>query len=143
MEQLIRAIRLGDTATVRALLQQGVNPDVSGPSGRSALVLAASVARWEIVDLLLQAGANPNAANVSGLTALMLAATQNRDDAVQALLSAGADPLIEDTQHHNAPWHSRHGSVDFAVPFKWGWHVTLFGRRIFPTRSARLIKAPR
>jgi ankyrin repeat protein len=103
MELLIKAIHLGDTATVKALLKQGVNPDVSGQSGRSALVLAASVARWEIVDLLLQAGANPNAANVSGLTALMLAATQNRDEAVQALLA-------------------------------------LFGRRIFPTRSARLIK---
>jgi ankyrin repeat protein len=141
MEQLIRAIHLGDIASVKTLLKQGVNPDVSGPSGSSALILAASVARWETVDLLLQAGANPNAANVSGLTALMWAATQNRDQAVQTLLKAGADPFIEDTEHHNALWHSKHGSVSFTIPFIRGAHATLFGRRIFRTRSGRLITA--
>src|SRR5712671_3170327 len=99
MELLIKAIHLGDTATVKAILKQGVNPDVSGQSGRSALVLAASVARWEIVDLLLQAGANPNAANVSGLTALMLAATQNRDEAVQALLALFGRRIFPAAQH--------------------------------------------
>ena len=134
---------MGDTASVRALLKQRVNPDVTGPSGGTALVVAASVARWEIVDLLLQAGANPNAADVSGITALMWAATQNRDEAVQTLLAAGADPLIEDTEHHDALWHSRHGSISFTIPFNRRWHATFFGRRIFPTRSSRLIKAAR
>ena len=141
MDQLIKAIRLGDTASVRALLKQGANPDVSGPSGRSALVLAACLARWEIVHLCLQAGADPNAADVSGLTALMWAATHQRDQAVQALLEAGADPLIEDAAKHTASWHSMHGQVNFRFPFVRGAHATLFTSRIFRTRSARLIEA--
>jgi hypothetical protein len=148
VEQLIRAIYIGDTASVRVFLKQGVNPDVSGPSGGSALIVAASVARWEIVHLLLQAGANPNAADTSGVTALMRAATQNRDETVQALLEAGADPLIEDIEHHNALWHSKQRTVDFRFPyikfefpFIRAGHGTLFMRRVWRTRSARLIRA--
>jgi len=148
VEQFIRAIHFGDTASVTALLKQGLDLDVRDPLGRTALMLAASSEHGAIVDLLLEAGADPNAVDRSGHTALMRAAAHQRHQIVQALLDAGADPLVEDTAHHTAFWHSMQRTVDFRFPFikfgfpfirgAWGF---LCMPRVWRTRSARLIRA--
>jgi ankyrin repeat protein len=57
VEPLLDAVRAGDVASVRALLETGADPDVAQGDGLSALHLAARAGDIEIVQLLLGAGA--------------------------------------------------------------------------------------
>jgi ankyrin repeat protein len=85
------AVKAGDRAAVRALLQKRADVNAADPDGTTPLDWAAHADDLETVRLLLSAGANARAANRLGVTALMLAA-ENRDAAMaEALLKAGAD----------------------------------------------------
>jgi len=89
---LKEAIRSGDHATVRALIDSGT--DVNVPEADGATLLHWAV-RWdepESVDLLLGAGANADAANAYGVTPLSLACINRSVPLVARLLAAGADP---------------------------------------------------
>ena len=48
-------------ATIRALLDQGANPDVATEDGRPVLFIAVTLARAEVVSVLITAGANASA----------------------------------------------------------------------------------
>ena len=48
-------------ATIRALLDQGANPDVATEDGRPVLFVAVTLARAEVVSVLITAGANASA----------------------------------------------------------------------------------
>ena len=90
--RLKEAVRNGDDAAVRALIEQGV--DVNAPEGDGATVLHWA-ARWDnaaAVDVLLEAGARPGAANAYGVTPLSLACINRSAPVVERLLAAGADP---------------------------------------------------
>ncbi|HZO73843.1 MAG TPA: sigma-70 family RNA polymerase sigma factor [Ktedonobacteraceae bacterium] len=104
--RLLIAIRLGDAAQVRALLERApflVNTKVVWqgaqqqrcspifPIGYTALHEAAVSGRTELTDLLLDFGANPNVRTKSGLTPLSLAILYNHVDVVKLLLAHGAD----------------------------------------------------
>src|SRR5439155_7139839 len=83
----------------RALLSQGVHPDVSDrPTPLIAAVTAypRTERQLEIVRLLLAAGAKVNRQVDNGRTALMFAADFPDVEAVRMLLEAGADHNLVD-----------------------------------------------
>ena len=89
--RLKEAVRSGDHALLRALIEQGVG--VNAPEGDGATLLHWAV-RWDdvaAVDLLLQAGARPGATNEYGVTPLSLACVNRSAPVVERLLAAGAD----------------------------------------------------
>ena len=90
---LLEAIREGDVAAVRSLLQEGADPNAAQGDGLSALHLAAQEGRLDIAELLLSAGAEVDAKTKIGeYTPLHVAAGAARLSVVQALLAAGANP---------------------------------------------------
>ena len=89
-------VRRGDIPYLTYLLQKGANPDLRNGKGETALLIAASLGRGDLIDLLIKGGANPNLGNSSGETAL-IRAVQRRDlSMVRALLDLGADPDQKD-----------------------------------------------
>ena len=93
-EQLVEAVRNGDAAVVRALVERGV--DVTAPAGDGATALhwAAYADDLETAELLLRAGASVDATNDLGVTPLWVAGTNGSAGMVARLLAAGADPNI-------------------------------------------------
>jgi ankyrin repeat protein len=119
---LIVAVRRGDPAIVRLLLEAGANRDVRDATGWNALRWAKNGKSQEVVDLLervglrdggeaddallaavwkkdveavrtrLEARADPNTRDSRGVTPLVIAARNGDVDAVDLLLRAGADP---------------------------------------------------
>lgn len=72
---LVGAIRLGEPAAVRGLLDAGVDPNARDNEGVPALVVAARLAHPEMVSLLLDKGAAVSATDPGmGATALHAAA---------------------------------------------------------------------
>ena len=89
---LIQAVKSGDTAAVRMLLQKHSNVDEAEPDGTTALHWAARRDDVDIAALLIKNGANANARNRYGVTPIQLAATNGNREIVSRLLDAGADP---------------------------------------------------
>lgn len=92
-ERLAEAVRNGDHAAVRALVE-GDDVDAPAPDGTTALHWAVRQDRAGIARLLLRAGADANAANRYGVTPLSLAGTNGNAETVALLLDAGADPNL-------------------------------------------------
>ena len=91
-ERLIEAVRNGDYAAARALVEAGDDVDAPEPDGTTALHWAVRQDRAGIAKLLLRAGADADAANRYGMTPLSLAGTNGNAEIVALLLDAGADP---------------------------------------------------
>ncbi|PYS35271.1 MAG: hypothetical protein DMG14_27405 [Acidobacteria bacterium] len=89
--RLVEAVKNGDNAMIRSLLEQHVDVNVPQPDGATALAWAAHRNDLETADLLLRAGAGVNAANELGATPLWLAASKGNTAMAEKLLSAGAD----------------------------------------------------
>ncbi len=89
---LVEAIRNGDKAAIRSLLDQQADVNATQPDGATALAWAAQRDDVETVELLLQAGADVNAANEYGTTPLWIACTNANAGMVEKLLLAGANP---------------------------------------------------
>ncbi|MBM3772768.1 MAG: hypothetical protein FJW27_16050 [Acidimicrobiia bacterium] len=95
---LIDAVRAGDKAVVRSLLER--RADVNQPSvdGTTPLHWAVRAGDDELVRLLLDANANVKATNRYGVTPLWLACLNGQGPIVRRLLSAGADPNTTSTE---------------------------------------------
>jgi uncharacterized protein len=89
---LIGAVKSGDAAAVRALLQQKANVNAAEGDGATALHWASYRDDVASADALLRAGANVNAANDLGATALWMASMNGSVSMVRRLLEAGANP---------------------------------------------------
>nr|XP_024219542.1 ankyrin repeat domain-containing protein 65-like [Halyomorpha halys] len=85
------AAREGRTALVRTLLAQGINPNLRGAVGCTALHEAAAKGRTGVMRILLRHGADVKAKTVTGQTALHWAADVGHCNAVMLLLQAGAE----------------------------------------------------
>jgi len=85
------AVRRGDAAAVRALIQRKAPVGLAEADGTTALHLAVQADRLDIVQALLKAGAPANAATRYGITPLALAATNGNPAVVGALLEGGAN----------------------------------------------------
>ena len=89
--RLVDAVRHGDEAAVRALLQARTDVNARQPDGATALHWAAYLDDLDTADRLLGAGARPDAANELGVTPLYLACENGNATLVRRLLAAGAD----------------------------------------------------
>lgn len=101
-EQLWQAAKEGDAATVGALLDSGVDPDVEFRRGGTALLFAAQRGQTEVVRLLLARGANPNACEtLNNTTAIHFGIS--RPEIVRLLVEHGADVNTRELQTGQAP----------------------------------------
>ena len=88
---LVEAIRQGDLAVARALLDQGADVNAPEVDGTTALHWAAHLDDIEAAGRLLRAGADVSAANRYGVTPISLAATNGGGAMIERLLAAGAN----------------------------------------------------
>ena len=89
--RLVDAEKEPDRASVRALLQQHVDPDAASVDGDTALHWAAYWDDLETATELLRAGANANASNRYGVTPLSLACTNGNAAMIDLLLKSKAE----------------------------------------------------
>ena len=92
--RLVEAMAERDSALVRALLDEGVDPNSARADGVTALIWAAHWDDGEAAEWLLRAGADVNAADDRGVTALARACENASSSMAALLLVAGADPNI-------------------------------------------------
>lgn len=84
------AVRRGDAAAVRDLIQRGCAVDALDRYGQTGLMLAARSGHLEVARLLVEHGADLDVAAKFNLTALMLAVVNRRADVARLLVRAGA-----------------------------------------------------
>ena len=91
---LHRAVEKPDMNFLEFLLARCSLPDlnVASSRGATALVIAASEGRTEMVEALLRAGADPSIPNKGGYTPLSVAAQRNRVSCVKSLLNYNVNP---------------------------------------------------
>jgi uncharacterized protein len=89
---LIAAVKRGDVAAVRALIQQNADVNAAEADGATALHWASYRDDLASADALLRAGAKVNAANDLGATPLWVGSMNGSVAMVRRLLQAGANP---------------------------------------------------
>jgi ankyrin repeat protein len=89
---LIDAVTRGERATIRALLDEGVDVNAPQGDGATALHWAVHLNDHETVSALLDAGAEVDVTNDLQVAPLLIAATSGDAAVVRMLLDAGADP---------------------------------------------------
>ena len=88
---LIEAVRQGDLAQVRALVDRGVDVGAAEIDGTTALHWAVHRDDGDIAELLIRAGADVTAANRYGVAPIALASLNGSAPMLSRLLAAGAD----------------------------------------------------
>ena len=133
-ESVVAAVRTGDLAAVRALLDAGgVEVDAPAPDGTTALHWAVHRDDVGVVELLIGAGADVNRTNDYGVTPLSLACTNRSAEVVARLLDAGADPEVRTEGETALMTAVRTGSVDVVVgrsDAAGGEHVVVLGAHL-------------
>lgn len=99
---IIMAAGDGNVAGVRALLDQGADPNEVDESQATALMAASWEGHLEVARLLLDAGARVDHADASGTTALMAASMGGHLAVVQLLIERGADVHLRDGEGDDA-----------------------------------------
>ena len=91
---LIEAVKAGDAALVRALLDhdESAGPNVAAADGTTPLHWAVHLDNDTVAETLIAAGAEVNATTRYGVAPITLAATNGSDTLLRRLLEAGADP---------------------------------------------------
>jgi ankyrin repeat protein len=88
---IVDAVKAGDAARVRALIDKRVNVNERQQDGTTALHWAVDRDQRDIVQMLIRAGADVKAANRYGATPLFLASVNGNAGTIAMLLEAGAD----------------------------------------------------
>ncbi len=98
--EFLDAIEKLNFQKIYALLDKGVDPDLTGRSGWTPLMIAAYNGRMDLCKALLERKADPNARNQNGTTVLMYAkdASERSGDfsICDLLIKNGADPSLQD-----------------------------------------------
>jgi ankyrin repeat protein len=92
--RFVDAAAVGDVATVRHMIERGMDPDSKGTQGWTALRKAAIKNKYEVAFELLRRGASVDARNHFGQTALLLACAYGHHEMASLLLFYGADPNL-------------------------------------------------
>lgn len=87
---LVNAALQGDLATIRRLLDRGVDVNAKSSIGSTALMLAAGLGHREAVEEFLAHGADVTARNEAGQSAVTLATSNGYLEVAQLLREAGA-----------------------------------------------------
>ena len=110
--EMMDAVRNGDTKNLELLLEQGTDPNFEDRWG-TALGNASVKGRRDIYELLLYWGADPNLKNQFGSTALSDAAQSGHTNIIRLLLDWGVDPNIRNKHGSTALMYaSRSGNID-------------------------------
>lgn len=88
---LLRASAKGDLESVKKLLNDGEDVNITDMQGRTALIEAAWSGKENVVKLLVEKKADVNIADNSGYTALMRASESGYVSIVKVLVNNGAD----------------------------------------------------
>jgi uncharacterized protein len=88
---IVDAVKAGDVARVRALIDKRVDVNATQQDGTTPLHWAVDRDRPDIVQMLIRAGANVKAANRYGATPLWLASVNGNPKTIAMLLEGGAD----------------------------------------------------
>ncbi len=96
-----------NTAMIQTLLDYGMDVNVQGRSGESALMLAAQFNSIEVVRLLLEAGAEPNVVDRNGRNVLTYAMSNYTDNEgiVRILLEKGVNANVRDSQDRSLGYY--------------------------------------
>jgi len=84
-------------------LRNGTDKNLTGPGGRTAMMLAAFNGHTKVVEMLLDAGARVDTRDAIGRTALMYAATGPNLPTIKLLLEEGARADAVDGQERWTP----------------------------------------
>ena len=106
---IVEAAKEANWPEVRALLEDGADPNLRYGDGTSALHWASYWDELEAARILIDAGADPNAVTDLGVTPLWPAAENGSGSMTALLLEAGADPggearLGRDPRHDGRPF---------------------------------------
>ena len=88
---MVKAVKAGDAAAVRALLKRPNAANAAEADGTSALHWAVDRDDLPLAQMLVRAGANVKAANRYGVTPMYSAAVNGNASMIQLLIEAGAD----------------------------------------------------
>lgn len=102
----LKATSKSNIEQVRRLLDEGVDVNSQGSSGRSALIYAIDNVDIEIIQLLISHGINLNLKNKAGWTALHWAANRGLLNIVQLLVNNGAEIDAEDEDGNTPLWRA-------------------------------------
>lgn len=94
--QLIEAVKQGDTVAVKELLAKEADVNAKDRHDNTALMVAAREGAPETVKVLIKAGADVDAKDEVGWTPLIYASIHGRTGIVKALIEAGADVNAKD-----------------------------------------------
>lgn len=75
---LFAAVKSGDTSKVNELLENGFDVNMTTPSGRTALMVAAQTNNVEMTSFLLSKGANRKMRTKTNMTAALWAKNETR-----------------------------------------------------------------
>jgi hypothetical protein len=90
-EDLLTAVRKGDAARVKVLLEQGADVNAKSPYGATGLFFAADRGNMEIIRILIDHGADVKVKDTFyGASAVTWAAMKSHADVIKLLLSKGA-----------------------------------------------------
>jgi ankyrin repeat protein len=96
-KNLLDVAKQGSVWEVKKLLELGVDVNMQGSGGRTALHVASMLGFAEIVEILIAHKANVNCVDVDNATPLHMAVLWfGKENVLKALLNAGADPNIRD-----------------------------------------------
>jgi len=87
---LLQAAHLGDTETVKVLIEAGDNLEIRDGSGRTPLLVAAFSSQDEIVEILAKAGADMNALELRAYDIVTIAAVADDLPLLNLALQLGA-----------------------------------------------------
>jgi hypothetical protein len=84
------AVNRSDFMKIDQFLRQGMNPDIPGDEGVTALMQAASANNTSLIKFIISKGAHLDSSSAGEYTALMWAASKGRTEAVALLMEKGA-----------------------------------------------------
>ncbi len=118
-EKLFEAAKKGDVATVKMLVENGVDTKVADEKGLTPLIFASQNGHAQVVNLLLEKGVDVNAMSTDGTTPLMEAAARGHLEILTSLTDGKAYVEARDNLGRTAlmlaATRGRNGSIEALV----------------------------